>query len=434
MGRGIHWERTGENMVQLQEIERYIVEGDVEALQRIVEQLNDSIDLDLLYEAAGLFAEYGFIQEADRLYETMRFHLPDEAQLKIDRAGTLLELGEEDEALLLLTDVRPEEEEYVQALLALADYYQLTGMAEAALEKIKEAQTIAPHEPVIQFAYAELLLDAGKYGEAARHYVSLLEETDEIGGVSLVARLAETYSAGAAYEEAIPFYEELLQDNVSPDTLFGAAFANFQSGYAERAIPLLDQLIDMDPDYYSAYMLAGQAQAAVGEDRKAYDLFKDGIRRDEYDKELCLAAGKSALKLGLPEEAEAHLREALVLDPEYVEALITLASLYDQKEQSEELLELLAYSKEEYGDIPLLSAFSAYAYEREEQFEDAYASYSKAYTGMKDDPDFLGKYARFLLEDGRRLEAVAVVKELLKLDPDHEDWSAFLEAEIDEEV
>lgn len=421
-------------MVQLQEIERNILEGDVEALQRIVGQLDESTDFDLLYEAAGLLAGYGFMQEADHIYETMRIHLPDEAQLKIDRAGTLLELGEEDEALLLLTDVRPDDEEYLQALLALADYYQMSGMAEAALVKIKEAQTIAPHEPVIRFAYAELLLDAGKYGEAARLYLGLHEELDEVGGVNIVSRIAETYSAGAAYEEAIPFYEEMLQENASPDTLFGASFAYYQSGKAERAVRLLDQLIEMDPDYFSAYMLAGQSYSLMGEDRKAYEKFIDGIRRDEFDKELRLAAAKSALKLGLPEEAETQLREALVLDPEYIDALITLASLYDEREKSEELVDLLSYSKEDYGDIPLLNAFLAYTYEREEQYEDAYVSYRKAYGGMKDDHSFLERFANFLLEEGKRDEAVGIVKELVKLVPDDEYWSAFLEAQNDEEV
>ena len=143
--------------------------------------------------------------QADRIYETLLLHLPDEAQLKIDRADTLLELGDEDGALLLLTEVGPDDEEYVQALLALADYYQMSGMAEAALEKIKEAHNLVPEEPVIRFAYAELLLDSGKYGEAARFYLDLKEETDEIGGISIISRLAETYSAGAAYEEAIPY-------------------------------------------------------------------------------------------------------------------------------------------------------------------------------------------------------------------------------------
>ena len=421
-------------MGQLEEIERYILEGEVEVLSRTVDQLNGSTDFDLLYEAAGLFASYGFMAEADRLYETLRYHLPDEAQLKIDRAGTLLELGEEDEALLLLTDVSPDNEEYVQALLALADYYQMSGMAEAALSKIKEAHELDPSEPVIRFAFAELLLGAGKYGEAVRLYLELHEEMDEIGCIRILSRLAETYSAGAAYEEAIPYYEELLEDNALPDTLFGAAFAYFQSGKPERSVTLLDNLIEMDPDYFSAYMLAGQSLSLIDEDRRALDMFKDGIRRDEFVKELQLMAGKSALKLGLPDEAEVHLKEALVLDSEYSEALITLASLYNEREQNEELLDLLSYMKNDQIDIPLLDAFMAYAYEREEQFEDAYASYSKAYIGLKDDQGFLGNYAKFLLEEGKRDEALEVIKEIVKIVPVDENWRAFLEAQNDEEV
>lgn len=168
-------------MGQLQEVETYLLDGDLDALQRAIDKLEASTDFDALYDVAGLLSEYGFIQEADRLYGILRVHLPDEAQLKIDRAGTLLELGEEDEALLLLSDVKPDDEEYVQALLALADFYQMTGMAEAAIGKIKEAHSLVPHEPIIRFAYAELLLDAGKYAEAARFYLDLLQETDEMG-------------------------------------------------------------------------------------------------------------------------------------------------------------------------------------------------------------------------------------------------------------
>ena len=74
-------------MEQLQEIERIIQEGDVEALQRFVDQLTESTDFDMLYEAAGLLPAYGFMGEADRIYETLLIHLPDEAQLKIDRAS-----------------------------------------------------------------------------------------------------------------------------------------------------------------------------------------------------------------------------------------------------------------------------------------------------------------------------------------------------------
>ncbi|WP_172369393.1 tetratricopeptide repeat protein [Sporosarcina jiandibaonis] len=421
-------------MEQLQKIERFIQEGDVEALDTFIDKLAKSTDLDMLYEAAALFASYGFLGEADYLYETLLNHLPDEAQLKIDRANILIELDKEDEALLLLSEIKPQDEEYVQALLALADYYQMTGLAETALSKVKEAYTLLPNEPIIRFAYAELLLDSGKFSEAARFYSELKEEVEKIGDVSISSRLAETYSAGAAYEQSIPYYEELLEEKRLPDTLFGAAFAYYQLGEATKAVPLLNELIDIDPDYYSAYMLAGKAMQLAGNEEKAYKMFQKGINRDEFDKELQLSAGKCALKLGRPDEAEQHLKDALALDPEYVEALITLASLYNENERDEDLIELLAFAREENIDIPLLNAFLAYAYERTDQFKKAYDSFVKAYSEMKDDYEFLSKYASFLIEEGKRGKAVEVVEQLVTLFPDDQNWRAFLEAQTDEEV
>src|SRR5688572_23317025 len=99
-------------MGQLQEVEQHIQEGDVEALNFLIDKLSRSTDFDMLYESASLMASYGFMAEADRLYEILLINLPDEAQLKIDRANTLIELGDEDSALLLLTEIGPEEEEY----------------------------------------------------------------------------------------------------------------------------------------------------------------------------------------------------------------------------------------------------------------------------------------------------------------------------------
>lgn len=414
-------------MKQLLDFEQAIQDGNLELINELIDQVENDNDYDLLYEAAALLVDFGYIGQADHIYETLMVLMPDEAQLKIDRANTLLELGDEDEALLLLSDISSDDDEYVQALLALADYYQMIGMAEAALGKVKEAYEIAPYEPIIRFAFAELLLDAGRYIEAAKLFHDLYSEGHaDIAGVNVRLRIAETYSAGAAYEDALPFYEDLLKDEVLPDTLFGAAYANFQSGQPEKCSELVEELIEIDPDYFSAYMLGGQAFANVGNDEKAYELFKRGIGRDEFDKELRLSAGKSALKLGLPDEAEKHLSESIALDPEYIDAIITLASLYNQREQNDELLQLLADSSEEIMEIPLLTAFKAFALENEEQFKDAYVSYSKAYVGMKDDPAFLDKYARFLLDEGKRDEAIEVVKELIKLEP-HEEWTAFLE-------
>ena len=57
-----------------------------------------------------------------------------------------------------------------------------------------------------------------------------------------------------------------------------------------------------------------------------------------------------------------------------------------------------------------------------------------AYSGMEDDTEFLSKYAEFLIEEGKRTEAVEVVRRLATLIPDDQYWRAFLEAQTDEEV
>ena len=65
---------------------------------------------------------------------------------------------------------------------------------------------------------------------------------------------------------------------------------------------------------------------------------------------------------------------------------------------------------------------------------DAYESFSEAYSGMKEDYEFLAKYASFLVEEGKRSEAIEVVKQLVTLFPEDQNWRAFLEAQTDEEV
>ncbi|MDV6377683.1 tetratricopeptide repeat protein [Sporosarcina sp. GW1-11] len=418
----------------LQEMEQLLLDGDADALQHKVQKLQADHEYDALYDVANLLIDYGFIGQADDIFAQLLLVFPDEAQLKIDRAAALVELGEEDDALLLLTDIKEDEEEFVQALLAQADYYQMLGFAETAIAKVREAAALAPHEPVIQLAQAELLLDSGRYSEAVRIYNKLHETNDELAGVSITSRLAEAYSAGAAYEEAIPFYEELLKQEENPEELFGLGLAYYQTERYTDAISRLEQLLEMDPDYFSAYMLAGQSYAQQNEDEQALKLFKKGIERDAFDKELQLAAGKSALKLQLPEQAESHLREALVLDPEYIDALVTLASLYNQQEEDESLLDLLSYAEADQLEIPLLHAFSAYAYERTEDYKKAYEFYLKAYDGMKEDADFLDQYARFLLEEGKPSEALPVIQQLVVVDPQAEEWMAYVDAQSEEGV
>ncbi|MEK5231497.1 tetratricopeptide repeat protein [Lysinibacillus sp. FSL K6-0232] len=380
-----------------------------------------------IYALAEIFMQYGYMKEADRVLEHLQFLFPEEAQLKIDHANVLMELGDEDEALDLLLAIDDTSQEYPQALLVLADYYQMQGLFEVAETRINEALAILPDEPLLHFAKAELLFETGRFLEAARLYEELYEQQGEFAGVNLVERLAEVYRAGAAYEIAFDYYVKALEDEVKPDVLFGAAYSAFQSQKYEIAIKQLEELKELDPDYFSAYLLLAESYAMLEDNQKAYTAIQEGLKRDEYDKSLYLFAGKMALKNGLPEEAEQYLREAIALDPEYMEAVLALTAIFGQQERYEDVIELFETLQQNDFEWSALYPFAAEAYENLELYDRAYEFYRLAYNDFKEDAAFLEKYVYFLVEEGKRSEAKEVLEQLLSIQPGEPVWQELLE-------
>ncbi|WP_341302309.1 tetratricopeptide repeat protein [Lysinibacillus sp. FSL H8-0500] len=409
------------------EMMQALEQGDLALIDQLLELFLTKELPEDIYTLAEIFMQYGYMKEADRVLEHLQFLMPEEAQLKIDRANVLMELGDEDGALDLLLEVDETAQEYPQALLVLADYYQMQGLFEVAEIRINEALAILPEEPLLHFAKAELLFETGRFLEAARLYEELYEQHREFAGVNLVERLAEVYRAGAAYELALDYYSKALEDEVKPDVLFGAAYSAFQSQKYEMAIQQLEELKELDPDYFSAYLLLAESYAMLEDNPKAYTAIQEGLKRDEYDKSLYLFAGKMALKNSLPEEAEQHLREAIALDPEYMEAVLALIAIFGQQERHEDVIELFETLQQNDFEWSALYPFAAAAYENLELYDRAYEFYRLAYNDFKEDATFLEKYVYFLVEEGKRLEAKEVLEQLLRIQPGEPAWQELLE-------
>ncbi|AJK90106.1 TPR-repeat-containing protein, component of menaquinone-cytochrome C reductase [Lysinibacillus fusiformis] len=410
------------------EMMQALEQGDLALIDQLLETFLVKELPEEIYALAEIFMQYGYMKEADRVLEHLQFLFPEEAQLKIDRANVLMELGDEDEALNLLLEIEEASPEYPQALLVLADYYQMQGLFEVAEIRINEALAILPDEPLLHFAKAELLFETGRFLEAARLYEELYEQQAEFAGIHLVERLAEVYRAGAAYETALDYYLKALEDEVKPDILFGAAYSAFQSQKYEMAIKQLEELKELDPDYFSAYLLLAESYAMTEENQKAYAAIQEGLKRDEYDKTLYLFAGKMALKNSLPVDAEQYLREAIALDPEYMEAVLALISVLGQQERNEDVIELFETLQQNDFEWSTLYPFAAEAYENLELYDRAYEFYRLAYNDFKEDATFLEKYVYFLLEEGKRSEAKVVLEQLMNIQPGEPEWQEKLEA------
>ncbi len=417
----------GDIMEQYEQLAEVIAQGDLKQVETLLPQfMIDALPEDQ-YAIAEQLMYYGYLTQADEVLQHLLFLLPDEPQLLIDRANVAMELGYEDQALDLLMQIDEEAEEYPQALLALADYYQMQGLFEAAMQRLDQALVLLPHEPLVQFAKAELLTEVGRFLEASRLYESLYEQQTHIGAVAIAERLAEVYRAGAAYEEALTYYKVALEDEVKPDVLFGAAYAAFQTEQFAYASKTLEELLALDPDYFSAYVLLAQCYEQQELLQDAYQTVLQGLQRDEYNKGLYLYAGKLALKLGSTTEAEQHLREAIALDPEYMEAIMTLTAYLAEQEDYESVIELSETLRAQQFNWTALYPFIAKAYAMEEQFEEASAYYDEAYREFADDAAFLAEYVYFLLEEGRRRDALAVAKKLMTLQDYVTEWPALVE-------
>ncbi|WP_088007554.1 tetratricopeptide repeat protein [Indiicoccus explosivorum] len=417
-------------MTVFTDIQKAVELGDPARVNELLEKVLIEEDPDSQYTLAEWFSEIGYLEEAVKLLEHLQFLFPEETGLTVERAVLLIEIDREDEAQELLTAIPETDDHYPQALVALADLFQSQGLLEAADRRLDEAMRLLPGEPLLIQAKAEILLESGRYLEAARLYGELLESGAEIPGVSLPERLAEVYSAGAAYEEALPHYEQALEEQSHPDTLFGAAFASFQAGRYTQSLRYLDELIGMDPDYFSAYLLKAQNHNMTEEYKEAYTAVSEGIRRDEYDKELFLFAGKLALKLGEEGPAENHLREAIALDPDYMEAIQVLMMLLHRQSRSEDVLELAEMASTNGSDWAGLYPVIAAAYEEAERYGEAMEYYERAYEPFKEDPGFLSDFARFLLEEGQIERAIKTVDELLMIDPDNAEWLEWRQSQL----
>ncbi|MEK3974901.1 tetratricopeptide repeat protein [Psychrobacillus sp. FSL K6-2684] len=406
---------------------RVMENGDIEKLGVMLDAFLLEGDPDEQYELADMLTEYGFVQEALKLLEHLNFIFPEEDQLKIDQAQLYLELNKEDDALEMLSNIEKKSESYPQALLTLADYYQMIGLYEVAEHKINEAIAILPKEPLLQYAKGELLFETGRYLEAARLMEELLASQNELQGVNLPLKVAEIYSAGAAYEEAIPYYTDALKKEAAPEVLFQAAYAFFQARQYETAAKHLNHLLEIDPDFFSGYMLLAETYAMLEKNEEALEAITNGIARDEFEKEYYLFAGKISLKLGRVKEAESFLQQAIALDPEYMDAIYILSSLFSQEEMDEELIELYEALKQEQFEWSSMYPLLAEAYERLEMYEKAYEFYKLAYTEHKEDVAFLEKYLYFLLEEGKREEAKEIISKLQKLQPENSEWFDMME-------
>ncbi|MBM7661262.1 tetratricopeptide (TPR) repeat protein [Bacillus mesophilus] len=388
------------------------VEKGLDELSKLLPRATD----DEKYSVAEVYYQLGFLREAKDLLNSLLEIYPTETELILMLAEVHIDLDEEEQAIILLGQVDEEEEEYPRVLLLLADLYQMQGLDEVAEQKLLKAKQLLPNNSILQFALGEFYSGRGNYKQSIPYYEEVVKVENHVGDISVHLRLAESYASTGLFEEAFTHYEKGLADKVEIDSLFGYACSAYQVENYKTAINKLLELKDMDPTYSPLYLVLAKAYEAEELITEAQEAIQEGIKVDEYNKELYVFGGKLAMKLGNYEQAKILLVKARELDHESIEAAFLLTRIYINEGDFEKVVPIVEAAIESGDEDPQMIWDIAIAKKELEEYSDALKHYRAAYTFFKDQPDFLEEYGRFLLEEGLRQEALVQFKHLLSID------------------
>ena len=401
-------------------------EEDLTKANQLFEEALKKDEPEILASFAEELQGLGFLEEAKQVLEKLSADFPTEDVFYLPLAEIAIENDDIDGAFDYLEKIAPESENYLESLLVTADLYQVLGIPEVSEAKLLQAKTIAPEEPLITFALAELHFSANQLGEAINEYGQLQKQgIQELANISIDERIGSAYSMMGGLEEAIPFLERALETERTSDRLFQLGFTYYQLKDYQKAINYLQELITLDPQYQSGYYYLADSLKEEELLEEALLAAEEGIKENPYQVELLHLASEIAYRLRDSKKAEELLLQALESGEKTDETLLTLSNLYLNEAQPDKAVEMINQMVE--TDNPYAEWNLAQAYNELEDFDVARTHYQQAYEELAHEPDFLKAYGIFLREDGQIAAAKTVLTNYLQLEPGDLEVQSLLE-------
>jgi FimV-like protein len=195
----------------------------------------------------------------------------------------------------------------------------------------------------------------------------------------------------------------------------GAAF--YWAGYADRALPYLEETLRSRPDNWKALLATGRINQELGRDREALATFEKVLKiRPDYAPAM-ENAGEAYLKLGDRASAQTSFDDALKADPKCADAANQLglmaAESNDFERARQRFQQAIAAQRDHTGAINNLGVL----YARMGQAKDSVAAFRYGLQMDPDDEQLYLNLARIYVTMGEREQARAVLNELLDRKP-----------------
>ncbi|WP_119317501.1 tetratricopeptide repeat protein [Companilactobacillus formosensis] len=403
-----------------------IDDGDFSKVDGLIQESLKEDDDQTQFSLAETLMSRGLSVQAKTIYQHLLVNYPSEGQILSRLAEIAVSDGDSDQALDYISQITPDSPAYAENLLVSADIYQSLGLYEVSEQKLLEGIREFPDEEVFKFALAEVYFDENKFNQALTYYDMLLDMgIKNYSGISIVLRKASSLAGDGQYEDAISEYEKLNALELNEDAQFQLGFLYNQVKNYNKSISVLENLLDTNRDYPTAYPVIAEDYLNIKKNADAFKYAQLGLNLNELDDRLY----QIAFDAGTSEDANNAIK-ILETGIKKVEnpmpLVIKLSDYYVTKGQFKANLDLL--DGREINNNPKLIWNLAKSEFETDDVNKAQEDILTVLDEFKDNLDYLSDLVEILRSTGNKEVLQAALRLYLKQDPDNEQMQELLDS------
>ncbi len=403
-----------------------IDDGDFSKVDGLIQESLREDDDQTQFSLAETLMSRGLSVQAKTIYQHLLTNYPSEGQILSRLAEIAVSDGDSDQALDYISQITPDSPAYAENLLVSADIYQSLGLYEVSEQKLLEGIREFPDEEVFKFALAEVYFDENKFNQALTYYDILLDMgIKNYSGISIVLRKASSLAGDGQYEDAISEYEKLNALELNEDAQFQLGFLYNQVKNYNKSISVLENLLDTNRDYPTAYPVIAEDYLNIKKNADAFKYAQLGLNLNELDDRLY----QIAFDAGTSEDANNAIK-ILETGIKKVEnpmpLVIKLSDYYVTKGQFKANLDLL--NGREINNNPKLVWNLAKSEFETDDVNKAQEDILTVLDEFKDNLDYLSDLVEILRSTGNKEVLQAALRLYLKQDPDNEQMQELLDS------
>jgi Flp pilus assembly protein TadD len=310
--------------------------------------------------------------------------------------------------------------DYYLPLVGLVRMYRASGKPAQAMEHVRHALEVRPHDVESRFLYGQLLYEAGKLDEA---YGELKRVVSAAPRYLLARRtLVLIHATRGAGEELAQELEGLVA--LEPEDLdarldLGSAYQRI--GELDKAIGAYQAVLDRKPRHLGAMKFLGDLYRMRGDWEKAAEMYKAVLHASPQDPRPYFLLGATYVAAGRDNKAEQVFQDAQQFKKYMADAWNNLGAIYYRRGDISRALWYLERAVGKLPRRPRVHYNLGLALSAAQKREQALGELRTAATLDPDDAEIRYALGVVLLRQGKLDDAAKEFREAVVRRPDHAD-------------